>query len=72
MVTRQIALPLNWGSASGEADFVVSDANLAAVRHLEHWALWPVRASVLAGPPKSGKSSSGADFSVLVVGRCDR
>lgn len=55
-MTGQISLPLDWGSASGEADFVVSDANADAVRHLEHWNLWPVRASLLAGPPKSGKS----------------
>lgn len=55
-MTDQIALPLDWGSANGEADFVVSEANSAAVRHLEHWALWPVRSSLLVGPPKSGKS----------------
>lgn len=61
-MTRQIALPLNWGSADGEADFIVSDANAAAVRHLEHWALWPVRAAMLVGPPKSGKSHLGRIF----------
>lgn len=55
-MTRQIALPLNWDPASSEADFVVTDANSAAVRHLEHWSLWPVRASLLIGPPKSGRS----------------
>lgn len=55
-MTKQIALPLDWGSASSESDFVVSDANREAVRHLEHWSLWPVRASLLVGPGKSGKS----------------
>lgn len=55
-MTGQIALPLDWASASGEVDFIVSDANAAAVRHLEHWSLWPVRASLLTGPPKSGRS----------------
>lgn len=59
---RQIGLPLDWESASSEADFVVSDANAAAVRHLEHWTLWPVKASLLAGPPKSGKSHLGRIF----------
>lgn len=61
-MTTQIALPLNWGSASTEADFVVSEANSTAVRHLEHWPLWPVRASLLIGPQKSGKSHLGRIF----------
>lgn len=61
-MTRQIALPLEWGSASGETDFIVSDANSAAVRHLEHWSLWPVRASLLTGPHKSGRSHLGRIF----------
>lgn len=55
-MSRQIALPLDWGSASGEADFIVSEANATAIRHLEHWSLWPVRASLLVGPAKSGRS----------------
>jgi chromosomal replication initiation ATPase DnaA len=53
---QQIGLPLDWRAASGESDFLVSDANRAAVRHLERWTLWPVRASILTGPPKSGRS----------------
>src|SRR3546814_7116640 len=32
------------------------------VRHLEHWSLWPVRASLLTGPPKSGRSHLGRIF----------
>src|SRR3546814_9261592 len=62
MGTGLMALPLDWASASGEADFIVSDANAAAVRHLEHWSLWPVRASLLTGPPKSGRSHLGRIF----------
>ena len=30
-----------------------------AVRHLEHWALWPVMATILTGPRKSGRSLLG-------------
>lgn len=55
-MSRQITLPFDWKSASDESDFILSDANADAVRHLEHWALWPVRASLLVGPPKSGRS----------------
>jgi chromosomal replication initiation ATPase DnaA len=29
---------------------------------LEHWATWPVRTAVLAGPPKSGRSLLGRIF----------
>src|SRR3546814_4076801 len=55
----------DWSSdvcSSDLADFIVSDANAAAVRHLEHWSLWPVRASLLTGPPKSGRSHLGRIF----------
>lgn len=53
---EQIGLPLAWRSSSGAADFLVSDCNRDAVRHLERWTLWPVRASLLTGPRKSGRS----------------
>mgnify|MGYP003576025987 CR=1 FL=1 len=53
---EQIGLPLPWRSSSGAADFLLSDCNREAVRHLERWTLWPVRATLLVGPPKSGRS----------------
>jgi hypothetical protein len=53
---NQIALPLDWRSASGAQGFILSDANRDAVRQLEHFALWPVRACMLVGPSKSGRS----------------
>ena len=60
----QMALPLDWtrtrDSGSG---FLVSASNAEAVRHLEHSATWPVRVSVLVGPPQSGKSLLGRLFS---------
>lgn len=61
----QIALPLEWPAGASERDFLVSDANLAAVRHFEHWALWPVMATLLTGPRKSGRSLLGR----IVAGR---
>jgi chromosomal replication initiation ATPase DnaA len=65
----QIALPFAWPADEDERDFIVSDANRLAVRHLEHWALWPVMASVLTGPRKSGRSLLGRIFAAKTGGR---
>lgn len=53
---NQLALPLDWPAAEGEGSFVVGAANADAVRHLGHWALWPVMTTILIGPRKSGRS----------------
>ncbi len=58
----QFALPLDWPAAETENDFIVSPANVEAVRHLGHWSLWPVKATVLTGPRKSGRSFLGRIF----------
>jgi hypothetical protein len=58
----QIALPLDWPAAERESDFIVSAANAEAVRHLGHWSLWPVMATILTGPRKSGRSFLGRIF----------
>lgn len=58
----QFALPLDWPAAERESDFIVSTANADAVRHLGHWSLWPVMATVLTGPRKSGRSFLGRIF----------
>ncbi|MEH3121562.1 MAG: chromosomal replication initiator DnaA [Sphingomonas phyllosphaerae] len=58
---NQIALPLGW-PAEEQGEFLVVESNARAVRMLEHWATWPVRAAVLAGPPKSGRSLLGRIF----------
>ena len=58
----QIALPLDWPAGAQEGDYIVSEANTALVRHLEHWSLWPVMATVLTGPRKSGRSLLGRIF----------
>lgn len=58
----QIALPLDWPVADGDEDFLLSDANRAAFAHLQRWASWPVMASVLHGPRKSGRSLLGRIF----------
>lgn len=68
-MTDQIALPFAWPADEDERDFIISDANRIAVRHLEHWSLWPVMASVLTGPRKSGRSLLGRIFAVKTGGR---
>jgi chromosomal replication initiation ATPase DnaA len=52
----QIALPLEWPADPRDDDFLVTGSNAGAAHLLEHWATWPVRTAVLAGPRKSGRS----------------
>lgn len=64
----QISLPFDWpGQGAGE-DFLVSEANRIAVRHLEGWRDWPLATSVLTGPPLSGRSLLGRRFAAMSGG----
>lgn len=65
----QIALPLNWPVADGDDDFLVSDANRTAFEHLKRWSVWPVSATLLTGPRKSGRSLLGRIFVRKCAGR---
>lgn len=58
----QIALPFEWPADEHERDFIISDANRLVARHLDHWALWPVMATIITGPRKSGRSLLGRIF----------
>lgn len=58
----QIALPFEWPADEHERDFILSDANRMVVRHLDHWSLWPVMATIITGPRKSGRSLIGRIF----------
>ena len=58
----QIGLPLIWPADEDERDFHLTDANAAVARHLAHWSLWPVCATILTGPRKSGRSLIGRIF----------
>jgi hypothetical protein len=64
----QIALPFEWPADEHERDFILSDANRMAARHLEHWALWPVMATIVTGPRKSGRSMLGRIFALKTGG----
>jgi len=65
----QMALPLGWPADERQEDFIVTDSNARAVRHLEHWGTWPVMATILTGPRKSGRSLLGRLFAHKSGGR---
>ena len=65
----QIALPFDWPVADEDGDFLISEANRAAYDHLRRWTLWPVMATLLTGPRKSGRSLLGRIFVRRTGGR---
>jgi chromosomal replication initiation ATPase DnaA len=65
----QIALPLAWPVADAEEDFLISDSNRTAYDHLKRWSVWPVMATLLTGPRKSGRSLLGRIFVRKTGGR---
>jgi hypothetical protein len=66
---NQIALPLDWPVADREEDFLLSESNRAAFDHLTRWSLWPVMATLITGPRKSGRSLLGRIFARKTGGR---
>ena len=65
----QIALPLDWPQTDGDARFILSDANRDAFEHFRKWSMWPVKATILTGPRRSGRSLLGRSFVERVGGR---
>ena len=65
----QIALPLDWPQTEGDARFIVSDANRDAFEHFRKWSIWPVKATILTGPRRSGRSLLARSFVERVGGR---
>jgi hypothetical protein len=65
----QIALPLDWPVADRDEDFLISDSNRNAFDHLKRWSLWPVMATLVTGPRKSGRSLMGRLFVRKTGGR---
>ena len=65
----QIALPLDWPLSEGDARFIVSDANRAAYEHFRTWSMWPVKATILTGPRRSGRTLLARSFVERVGGR---
>ena len=65
----QIALPLDWPQSDGDARFIVSDANREAFDHFRRFSMWPVKATILTGPRRSGKTLLARSFVDRVGGR---
>ena len=53
---EQLILPFEIREARGRADFIVAPCNETAVRFIDRWPNWPVRAAAIYGPRGSGKS----------------
>ena len=65
----QIALPLDWPQAADDRRFIVSDSNRDAFEHFRSWSLWAVKATMLTGPRRSGRSLLARAFVARVGGR---
>nr|WP_220129702.1 DnaA/Hda family protein [Sphingomonas chungangi] len=60
---------MDWPEDERDDQFILSAANAAVAKHLEHWALWPVPITILTGPRKSGRSLLGRLFAQKTGGR---
>ena len=56
MTFDQFDLPLPKPAVAREDEFLVSESNARVIQAIEHWGAWPVMASLLVGPRKSGRS----------------
>jgi chromosomal replication initiation ATPase DnaA len=65
----QIALPLDWPQNEGDSRLIVSDSNREAFEHFRKWSIWPVKATILTGPRRSGRTLLARSFVERVGGR---
>jgi hypothetical protein len=65
----QIALPLDWPQSAGDARLILSEANREASDHFRQWSMWPVKATILTGPRRSGRTLLARSFVERVGGR---
>jgi hypothetical protein len=65
----QIALPLDWPQSDGDARFIISNANRDAFDHFRKFSMWPVKATILTGPRRSGRTLLARSFVERVGGR---
>jgi hypothetical protein len=66
---EQIALPLDWPQSQGESRLILSDSNREAFDHFRKWSMWPVKATLLTGPRRSGRSLLARNFVERVGGQ---
>ena len=64
----QIALPLDWPQG-GRQPVHRLGRQPDGVRAFPHWSLWPVKATMLTGPRRSGRSLLARGFVARVGGR---
>ena len=64
----QIALPFDWPAPEDSDSFIVTAANRIAVDAIDRPGSWPVRAAILTGPRKSGRSLLGRIFAAKTGG----
>lgn len=64
----QIALPFDWPAPEDSDSFIVTAANRNAVDGIDRSSSWPVRAAILTGPRKSGRSLLGRIFAAKTGG----
>ena len=62
---NQLALPFGSRPAFRQEDFIVAPCNEQALRFIERWPDWPVRAAAIWGPRHSGKTHLARIFSDL-------
>ncbi len=65
----QIALPLDWPQTEGNARFIVSEANREAFDHFRRFSMWPVKATIITGPRRSGRTLLARSFIERAGGR---
>lgn len=64
----QLPLPLAWPADPTDDDFLISASNTHAAQHLRRWGAWPVMATLLVGPRKSGRSTLARLFAQQSAG----
>jgi len=64
----QIALPFDWPAAEAAESFIVTAANRAAADGVDAPGRWPVKAAILTGPRKSGRSLLARIFAAKTAG----
>lgn len=65
----QFALPLDWPKTDDSSRFILAEANRDAFEHFRSWSMWPVKATILAGPRRSGRTLLARAFVDRVGGR---